>query len=92
MHIDACYCVWQDIISKRKITRAEMDALNPGVDLDRLTPNQVPHDTIADRTPVRSTNDMIIICVSSSACCGTSRVPICRGSDHTGLPASWARP
>jgi hypothetical protein len=32
---------WQDIISKRNITRAEMDALNPGIDLDRLTANQV---------------------------------------------------
>jgi LysM repeat protein len=30
-----------DIISKRKITHAEMEALNPGVDLDRLTPNQI---------------------------------------------------
>lgn len=37
-------CLWQDIISKRKITHAEMEALNPGVDLDRLTPNQVQHD------------------------------------------------
>lgn len=32
----------QDIIPKRKITREEMAALNPGVDLDRLTANQVP--------------------------------------------------
>jgi len=30
-----------DIITKRKITRAEMDALNPGVNLNKLTDNEV---------------------------------------------------
>ncbi len=31
----------QDIISKRKITRVEMEALNSTVDLDKLSANQI---------------------------------------------------
>ncbi len=31
----------QDIISKRNITRLEMEGINPSVDLDNLEPNQV---------------------------------------------------
>ena len=67
-------CVVQDIISKRNITRTEMEGINPSVDLDNLEPNQVglppaPQQRMR-RAPGRASHPLrcFRVCVAMPAC------------------------